>query len=121
MIRRWEVLMCAIVLTASIAAALVVGTSAATGLSGRFWPNAEWAGAPITEQASSLPDVAHFIRGVPRLAATGGSAEWTGVLFVDQPGEYEFEVSADDRAWVFVGGRSVIENGDDLVRQVVRG
>lgn len=87
MTRRWEVLVCGLILVASIASALAVGTSAATGLLGQFWPNPEWAGAPVTEQLSSLPDIAHFIRGVPRVASTGGSAEWTGVLFVDQPGE----------------------------------
>src|SRR5688572_6987477 len=121
MTRRLELYICAAILAASIAAALVVGSSAATGLSGRFWPNTEWAGPVVTEQPNSLPDIAHFIRGVPRVASTGGSAEWTGVLFVDQPGEYEFDVSADDRAWLSVGGRSVIDNGDDLAGQVVRG
>src|SRR5688500_14626187 len=102
MSRRREALICAGVLSVSLAAAITIGSSAATGLVGRFWPNAEWAGPSVAEQTHSLPDIAHFIRGVPRVAATGGSAEWTGVLFVDRPGEYEFEVSADDRAWLFV-------------------
>lgn len=121
MARRWEVTICAVILAASIAAAFAIGTSAATGLVGTFWPNAEWSGPPIKEQPSSLPDIAHFIRGVPRVAATGGSAEWTGVVFVDQSGEYEFEVSSDGRAWLFVGGRSVVDNGDGVVRRAARG
>ena len=65
--------------------------------------------------------MAHFIRGVPRVAATGGSAEWVGVVFVDRAGEYEFEVSADGRSWLFVGGRSVVDNGDGVLRRAARG
>jgi len=121
MTRRLELFFFLAVLVVSVVAAYAIGHSAATGLSARFWANADWAGPPVGEQAHSLPDIDHFIRGVPRLHATGGSAEWTGVLFVDQPGEYEFETLADDQAWLFVGAARVIDYGDDRRGGAVQG
>lgn len=97
MTRRLELRVFLAALAVSVVAAFAIGTSAATGLSARFWANANWAGSPVGERPHSLPDIDHFVRGVPRVDATGGSAEWTGVLFVDQPGEYEFETVADDQ------------------------
>jgi 4-amino-4-deoxy-L-arabinose transferase-like glycosyltransferase len=107
--RRWEVLTCGFILILSVAAAFAVGSSARTGLLGRFWSNEAWEGPASAEQASSLPDAAHLIRGIHRGAITHGSAEWTGLLFIESGGDYQFELTGTDPAWLEVDGRPVID------------
>ena len=58
---------------------------------------------------------------MPAAASTGGSAEWTGVLFVDRPGDYEFEVASDDGAWLFIADALVVDNGGDHARLAATG
>jgi hypothetical protein len=60
-----------------------------------------------------MPTASDFLQRRDAGQFRPGSAEWTGWLVVDRPGDQRFDLLSDDGAWVFVDERLVVDNGGE--------
>src|SRR5512139_141866 len=97
-----EIAIIAALALASFIAARIVSSTHLTGLNGRYWTNTTWSGEPAVTAAGDLPAAIDFVQRRSAAQRDPGSAEWSGWLIVDRPGEHVFDVVADDGAWLFV-------------------
>lgn len=76
------------------------------GLSGTYWSNYAWQGAPFCRRVDSLTSLlgADFPLGAPL------SARWEGSLVVDRSGVYNFELIANELGWLSVDGKLLVKN-----------
>jgi hypothetical protein len=90
---------------------VIVSGEAQTGPSGFYFRGTDWQG-PVAAFEDHAPLTTDALTA--RAAALGGgpfSAVWSGVLEIDQAGQYRFAVSSDDGAWLFIDDVLVVDNG----------
>lgn len=121
-IRRAELIVVSSLALASALAAWALVSAGLVGLDARYWNNTEWSGPPAATATGAMPTASDFLQRRDAGQFRPGSAEWTGWLAVDQAGDHQFDLLADDGAQVFVGDRLVVERrvGDGSVRATGR-
>ena len=77
--------------------------SAQRGLLGTYWANQNWEGDPIFRQVTPFLFLA-WPREQPIVPNGAFSARYTGMLHVDEPGTYRFQIGADDGARLTLDG-----------------
>lgn len=105
-IGRHEYAVVAALAVASLVAAALGMRLAPGGLHGKYWDNPESAGRPVAEATGSMPSEADVLR---RLPANGGSAEWSGSLRVEVPGDHRFDLRSGEGARLSINGVRVVE------------
>ncbi len=85
----------------------------AHGLTGAFYPNKTWTGAPMT---TSLDNVISFQKDA--LSARSGeedvlSAVWSGYLYIPKSSDYQFTLGSDDGGQVFLDDQLLLDNGGE--------
>lgn len=75
------------------------------GLSGKYYPNADWKGPPADKQTDLAIDF-DWSKRFPMQPPF--SAEWTGYLSIDRADNYVFGLIADDGASLEIDGKMII-------------
>ena len=75
------------------------------GLLGRYYRNSSWQGPPVEVRVDPAIDF-DWSKSIP--LPPPFSVEWSGRLLVEQAGEYEFAIVADDGAALEIDGYNVI-------------
>ena len=102
-------------LTPIPSSALTPSSGSGNGLTGTYYPAADFTGTPIGTEVDGNLD----FTGTPSIvgSATTWSAVWTGTLTAPATGDYRFCVSGGGTATLFVDGTTVVSfiNGYDAV------
>lgn len=77
----------------------------AHGLIGKYYRNSKWSGPPVDVQLDPAIDF-DWSKSMPLNPPF--SVRWSGRLLVEQPGEYEFALRADDGAALEIDGHKLI-------------
>lgn len=81
----------------------------ATGLIGSYYPNSSWTGPPIYTTKDPVPDLQRM-RGNAGDLSTDYSILWTGTIRIPDTGEYEFLLTSDDGAELFIDDELIVDN-----------
>ena len=84
---------------------------AADGLTGEYFANAEWNGAPAFSVADAEPSAAIMRQRWNGVPPDRFSVRWTGFLTVGRSGLYTFTTASDDGSQLIVDNRLVVDNG----------
>jgi hypothetical protein len=76
------------------------------GLRGKYYRNAKWEGAPVDVQVDQTIDF-DWSKSPPYPAPF--SADWTGNVLIEQPGNYQFALISDDGSLLEIDGRVVVD------------
>ena len=102
-------------LTPIPSSALIPASGTGNGLTGTYYPTADFTGTPIATQVDANLD----FTGTPSVvgSATTWSAAWTGTLTAPATGDYRFCVSGGGTATLEIDGTTVVSflNGYDAV------
>ncbi len=82
---------------------------ATRGLEGRYWSNPDWAGKPAQER--KIPDVNLVFNAAGWPLPGGGSADWSGTVWIPHLGRYVFYLYGTDFAEVRIGTRTLLTAG----------
>jgi hypothetical protein len=83
---------------------LVAVTPSGYGLAGRYYRGPEWSGLPEFVLIDPYPNW----RWHPDPFNSPWSAEWQGTLEVSLPGMYNFSVICNDRSWIIIDGKTLV-------------
>ena len=74
------------------------------------WANARWEGRPAITALRDMPTWAAFATRLSLPPGSTGSAQWKGFLVVDRAGGYSFDITTDDRAWLWIDKTLVVSH-----------
>lgn len=95
----------------TVAAALAPRPAVPNGLTGRYFGNATWSGAPLLERVDADISTA-ALAARPELAGLSAfSVEWTGALVVRESGLQRIATKTDDGSWLWIDEQLIIDNG----------
>jgi len=78
------------------------------GLLGRYYRGTDWQGLPEIQQVDRV--LSFRWHDVPVQGGHWG-VEWQGKLLIETSGRYRFSIVTNDRGWVTIDGRPLIEGG----------
>ena len=106
-----------IALLASLAA--VTRSVPRNGLTGRYYANADWRGAPAITAVDERIDTDVLQTRVAGLVSESPvSARWQGLILVKRAGPYTFHLQSADGVWLFLDEDLVINGGDPSAPEV---
>ncbi|MGA9350866.1 MAG: PA14 domain-containing protein [Anaerolineae bacterium] len=76
------------------------------GLLGRYYRGTDWQGLPQIQEVDRV--LSFRWHDVPILGGPWG-VEWQGKLLIETPGRYRFSIVTNDRGWLTIDGRPLIE------------
>lgn len=82
------------------------GSGGSVGLRGKYYRNAKWEGAPVDVQVDQTIDF-DWSKSPPYPAPF--SADWTGNILIEQPGNYQFALISDDGSLLEIDGRTIVD------------
>jgi beta-glucosidase len=93
-----------------------------SGLHGAYWSNSTMAGNPVLGRIDPNVDF-HFYGRSPggRVPATHWSARWRGWINAPAAGAYQFSITSDDGARLYIDGRLVVDNWHEHRRSTALG
>jgi DNA-binding beta-propeller fold protein YncE len=77
----------------------------ANGLTGKYFRNTDWSGAPALEQVDPSLNLYFHVPTLPRPY----TVEWTGKIAIPSAGSYAFGVESIDDSWLLMDGQPVTE------------
>ena len=80
------------------------------GLSGSYYDNVEWAGLPVVTVRDTSIDLWRVARGLP---SHNYSIQWTGMIFVPEPGRYQFTITSDGQTVLLLNNNLLIDSNAD--------
>jgi len=104
----------AIAFAPTIAHHLTTPRNTGHGLLGKYYRNTNWSGTPVDEQVDPRIDF-DWSKSMP--LPPPFSVEWSGKLLVEQPGQYQLAIIADDGALLEIDGRTVIDARNVLLQE----
>ena len=104
----------AIAFAPAIAHRLTTPRNTGHGLLGKYYRNTNWSGTPVDEQVDPRIDF-DWSKSMP--LPPPFSVEWSGKLLVEQPGQYQLAIIADDGALLEIDGRTVIDARNVLLQE----
>ncbi len=90
------------------------GRGGSVGLRGKYYRNAKWEGQPVDVQVDQTIDF-DWSKSPPYPAPF--SADWTGNLLIEQPGNYQFGLISDDGSLLEIDGRTVVDANSVLLQK----
>jgi hypothetical protein len=84
---------------------------AGDGLVGWYFPNTNWAGAPVHTVTDRELSADRMRRRWGGARPEQFSVRWTGYLTVGRAGLYDFATTSDDGSWLYINDRLVVDNG----------
>jgi alpha-L-fucosidase len=87
-------------------------TGTGTGLTGQYWPNTTFTGAPTVTRVDPSLNFAWRFAGspAPAIPTENFAARWTGSIQPQYSEEYTLLTVSDDTVRVWIGGNLVIDN-----------
>lgn len=87
-------------------------TGSGIGLSGAYYDNVDFAGAPVTRVDASI-NFRWQNAPLPSFPEDNFTVRWTGQVEAPARGDYTFEISADDSVRLWVCGEQLVEHWED--------
>lgn len=82
-----------------------------SGLYGRYYANADWAGPPVAEGIDAVLSTETLLARPELRGRDTFSVEWVGALVVRTPGLQQLALKSDDGSWLWIDDQLVLDNG----------